>query len=52
MLSNLWFKKTQYILSFVRFYKIWADIVGISDFEELVGVTYRREWGREIIGSR
>jgi len=24
----------------------------LSDREELVGVTYRREWGREIIESR
>jgi len=27
-----------------RFYKIWADIVGMSDCEELVGVTHRRWW--------
>jgi len=26
-----------------RFYKIWADIVGMSDCEELVGITYS-EW--------
>jgi len=28
-----------------RFYKIWADIVGMSDCEELVGITHRRWWG-------
>jgi len=44
MVSNLWFKRTQYILSFGRFYKIWADVVGMSDCEESYWGNHRRWW--------
>jgi len=31
---------------------MWEVCGGLSDCEELVGVTHRREWRREIIESR
>jgi len=38
----IWFRRTQYITSIGLFYKKWEDCGGVSDCEELVGVTHRR----------
>ena len=41
--SNKWFRRTQYITSIGLFYKKMEFYMeGVSDCEELVGVTYRR----------
>ena len=35
-----------------HFTRNWDFTWRVPDCEELVGVTHRREWGREIIGRR
>jgi hypothetical protein len=45
-------RRSQYIPELGLFYKNRGRLWRVSDCEELVGVTHRREWGREIIGRR
>ena len=40
--SYWWFRRTQYIPQFGRFYKNRGFYLEVSDCEELVGVTHRR----------
>ena len=37
---------THFVSSFGAFHKNWAGCGGLSDCEELVGVTHRRNWAK------
>jgi len=43
--SYMWFRGTPYITSIGLFYKNREVCGGLSDCEELVGVTHRGWWG-------
>ena len=46
LVSYKWIRKTHVIPEYVVFYNnVGVLLGGVSDCEELVGVTHRREWG-------
>ena len=52
LVSYKWFRRTPYITSIGLIYKKVGVTWRVSDCEELVGVTHKREWEREIIESK
>ena len=49
LVSYKWFRRTLYITSIGLFYRKWGVLWRVSDFEELVGVTHRRQMGLVLV---